>query len=135
MWTTPKTDWSTQDYFSAGDYNRIIRNLEHLKGMAEALAYVVAPWTDLGEDVGQTDYPYAPMINAIEDNLEQLAQDTYAINIGAKQQFVSLGPFITAEELNRIESAQLTLCWMLLSQQDCRHRLAFRLGGQKGVRV
>lgn len=135
MWTEPKTDWSSQSFFSAEDYNRIKNNLEHLRELASGVHYIVLPWSVMGEDVTPIDYPYADMINRIENNLETLAEGTYKLDVGEKQQFVPLGAFISAEELNRIERAELKLYYMLLSQRDCQYRLAYRLGSERGVRI
>lgn len=135
MWTEPKTDWNRQSFFQAEDYNRIKNNLAYLREMAVGLYYTVLPWEGMGEDVTPADYPYADMVNRIENNLEALAEGTYQVDAGEKQQFVPLGAFISAEELNRIERAERMLYNMLLSQKDCRHRLAYRLGDEKGIRT
>lgn len=135
MWEEPKTDWDRQSFFQAEDYNRIKNNLEYLKGQAMELYYAVLSWEGMGEDVTPADYPYADMMNRIENNLETLAKETYKIDVGEKQQFVPLGAFISAEELNRIEQAEWILHHMLLSQKNCRYRLAYRLGSEKGVRI
>lgn len=135
MWAEPKTDWNRQSFFQAEDYNRIKNNLSYLREMAAELYYTVSPWEDMGTDVTPADYPYADMMNRIENNLETLVKGTYKTDAGEKQQFVPLGAFISAEELIRIERAEWLLHNMLLSQKNCQYRLAYRLGGEKGIRI
>lgn len=133
-WIEPKTDWVATDYFNAVDYNRIIGNVAYLKALSDDL---FARLTDLslGEEKDYTSLLYAREINAIENGLELLNLETYNFDIGEKQTFSANGKTPLWTEFNRIESACLLLFETLMAHKNALPRLAFTLGGQKGIRV
>lgn len=113
MWVSPKTDWIssvdtkgnyTGDYFSAEAWNRIKNNTIYLYGKAG----LTAP--DLGEDKvsneSRIDPIYASDFNKIEDAIEYLRENVADLDTGDPTEFFQNGRAITANELNRIESAQ-----------------------------
>lgn len=113
-WETPKTDWSssynaagiyTGDYFNVADYNRIKNNMVIIYGLA-GLGTL-----DLGDDkvctTEEISQIYASEFNAIEDALEEIV-DNYDLGIEDRPNaYYQNGHTVTADELNRIESAQL----------------------------
>lgn len=132
-WQQPKTNWTVMDRFNIGDYNRIRGNLAYLHAKAQELyhAFSVA---DMGEDKADySEYFYADEFNMFESNLDTINNNIFSQEIGEKQTFFDNGPFIGWEELNRIESASLTVYNILRRQECVLHRLSFRLGNMKGV--
>lgn len=133
-WIQPKTDWVISDRFNISDYNRIKNNLNFLHEKAEEL-YPNFDIINMGADKGYSDYPYAREINYFEENLEIINQSVFTQDIGMTVTFYSNGAFIQADELNRIESAMLSIYEMLNRQKAGLKVLSFRLGDMKGVRV
>lgn len=143
-WITPKTDWTvdyddsgnyTGDYFNVTDYNRIKNNLLHLKTLADEFIGAV-PTITVGADKHlptttfdyANDHFFADEINLIENGLHTLGNLMPYVNIGSKQTFYENGRFIDADELNRIESAELRLFNMLTDSINGKMRLAIRFG-------
>ena len=133
-WMEPKTNWKSTDYFNAEDYNRIIGNLAYLKGYACALVKKFE-LVDMGAEKTYSDFIYAREINAIEDNLETINLKTYVMNIGEKVVYRDNGNTPLYSEFNRMENAMLRLYEEMQVQKANLPRLAFILGGQKGIRV
>ena len=84
-WQTPKTDWKIQpadengryngDWFNIADYNRITGNIEVLYALAQELY----PGFSIVNMPDQTvsDFPYASIINNIENNLDSIVNSTW----------------------------------------------------------
>lgn len=134
-WIEPKTDWTLDDYFNIGDYNRIIGNLEYLKELGNELFYGIPDIESLGDEKDYTSMIYAREINAIEDCLEKLNINTYDFGIGIKTTYYANQSTPLYSEFNRIESAILLLYNTMTAHKKALPRLSFRLGEQKGVRV
>lgn len=133
-WIEPKTDWTIKDYFNAEDYNRMIGNLAILKEMADEL-FIGIYFSDMGQEKS-TDglaYIYAREFNAIEQNLLVLT-NIYQLGSTARI-YRDNGVVPDAAEYNRIESAMLELYNKMINHKSNLTRLAFTLGGQKGIRV
>jgi hypothetical protein len=144
-WITPKTNWSAQysdtglfigDFFNVTDYNRIKNNLLYLRELATQLMLNV-PVIIVGADKHypdgsnpdfDNDHFFADEINLIEDGLEALDKKMGFVDFGEKQTFYENGRFIDADELNRIERAELELYNLLNSSLAGRQRLSFSLG-------
>ena len=87
-WQTPKTDWKIQpadengryngDWFNIADYNRITGNIEVLYALAQELY----PGFSIVNMPDQTvsDFPYASIINNIENNLDSIVNSIRAMN-------------------------------------------------------
>lgn len=133
-WTEPKTNWKITDKFNATDYNRIKGNLNYLHEYAETL-YASFDIIDMGADKNYSDYPYAREINNIEKNLETINANVYTQDIGTTATFYSNGAFIKWDELNRIESATLSIYDLLNRQVASRISVPIRLGNMKGVKI
>lgn len=144
-WITPKIDWSTHysdtglfigDFFNVDDYNRIKNNLLYVRELAAQLILDV-PEIVVGADKHypdgnnpdfDNDHFFADEINLIENGLEALDQIMEFVYFGQKQTFYENGRFIDAEELNRIERAELEMYNFLTSSIAGKQRLSFRLG-------
>lgn len=114
MWQTPKTDWEIKpcvngryqgDWFNAEDYNRIVGNLRYLHDAGQNV-YGVA-FSILGmTSADVTKFPAAGDINALEESLYALVQNTYLPpDYAGKKTWTGNGPTPAADDLNRLESA------------------------------
>lgn len=133
-WIQPKTNWAVGDRFNISDYNRIKGNLNFLHERAEKF-YPNFNIINMGADKEYSAYPYASEINNFEKNLETINENVFTQDFGVTATFYSNGAFIQWNELNRIESAMLSIYEMLNRQEAGLPVLSFRLGGMKGVRV
>ena len=134
IWKTPKTNWLPTDRFNFVDYNRIKNNLLYLHEKAEQL-WRIFQIEDMGEDILSYEALWDfERFNQFERNLDVINQNIFTKDYGYTQVFVGNGKFITYDELNRIESAILSMKIILESQEMGLRRLSFRLGHFKGVR-
>lgn len=132
MWTSPKTNWKSSDYFNIEDYNRIKNNLDYIHVMALEL-YSEFPFAEMGEDKTYSDYYYADEINRFESNLEGINTGTFPRSIGESVTYYDNQPFIDYIELNRIEAGIYAIYKILYGQSKGRRRLSFRLGRRRTV--
>lgn len=101
-WNTPKTNWSATNRCTPEEYNRIVNNIKHIRDMA---ASIITPLTL--ENMGVKTFSSVPLfaeLNAIENNLELINQNTYELEIGEKKTFAPNKPSPNNEWFNRIES-------------------------------
>ena len=132
-WSEPKKNWISIDRFNIADFNRIKNNLQWLYEKAVKL-YKNFDIADMGEDITSFEsYWNVAFFNAFESNVETINNNIYTKEYGTSQRFFENGPFIKWDELNRIESACLAMKDILDRQESGLQRLAFRLGGMKGV--
>lgn len=90
--------------------------------------------SDMGEDItSYADGFYADQFNLFEENLETINNHMYTQYLGIKQTFYDNGVFISASELNRIESGELSMKRIIEGWEAGKIRLAFRLGAPKGL--
>lgn len=135
LWREPKTDWKPTDRFNFVDYNRIKNNLLYLHQFANSL-WVEFKIKDMGKDILEyTSYWDVDIFNAFEDNLEKINQHIFTQDFGITQHFYENAPFIKWDELNRIESAFISIKDLLERHKASLRRLPFRLGNFKGVRI
>lgn len=132
-WIEPKTDWTSEDYFNAEDYNRIIGNIAYLKAYLDDL-FLNLTNVSLGEEKTYKSLFYAREMNAIEESLDILNKETYKFKIGDKQTYKANKPTPLWSEWNRIEDATLQIYKTMVAHKENLPRLAFRLGNQKGIR-
>ena len=74
MWTTPKTDWKSTDYYNIEDWQRVRSNLEHLR---DALIEMGTPVSTLRTtDTGRSyaELPHVFLVNNMEKNLSMLRE-------------------------------------------------------------
>lgn len=133
-WITPKTDWKSTDKFNAYDYNRIVGNILYVKDLASAL-FEAFDLQGMEEEKTYYSMFYAREMNAIESNLEIINANTYGFDIGDTQTFQANKSTPLWSEFNRIESACLLLYKTMTAHKNALQRLAFTLGGQKGIMV
>lgn len=136
-WITPKTDWSNSptERFNFSDYNRIRNNIQALKERAVEF-FPDFSIESMGTDITTYDsYWPVSVFNAVERNLDTISQNTYGKNYGTRQTFYANGLFIRWDELNRIESATLDIYQTMDNQEAGLHRIPFKLGRFKEVRV
>lgn len=133
-WLPPKTDWTAQDYFNAIDYNRLINNISHLNAMASRLFNGIT-LINMGEEKDYTSPIYASWINAIENALDTINTETYSFDFGESTEYKANGSTPLWSEFNRLESSMLKLYDTMKAHKEALPRLAFTLGGQKGLRV
>lgn len=134
VWIEPKTDWTADDAFDYVAYNRVTGNIIYLKTFADTL-FLHLTKLSLETEKGNLSLIYARHMNAIEKGLETLNLETYGLKIGETKTYKANGKVPTYEEYNRIESATLVLYNTLTAHKNALPRLAFTLGGQKGLRV
>lgn len=133
MWNEPKTNWKSGDVFECFDYNRIKNNIYYLKEQAELLCAPVVNFEDMGADKTYTDYYYADEFNKFEQNIEKINAVVYLQDIGTTQRFFDNGAFISADEMNRLESACVAIKDVL--DRIDKRRIPFKLGAYKDIRI
>ena len=133
-WIEPKTDWSASDFFNATDYNRIVGNLAYLKAYLDNL-FIGLDNLPTTEEKTAKSLIYAREINDVETALERLNLETYKFDIGETKEYMANTRTLDFVELNRIETAILLLYSQMVNHKKNLTRLAFTLGGQKGIRV
>lgn len=134
-WHTPKTNWKVNDRFNFKDYNRIKNNLEYLHEEATEL-WKPFEIENMGSDI--FDYVTAWKVkyfNAWENNLDAINNIILTQDYGFAQTFFENGQFIQWNELNRIESAILSMKDILDRQRLGLRKLSIRLGNFKGVKT
>ena len=106
-WTTPKTTWIATDRFNISDFNRIKNNLIYFLQDDAYVKYsgTVVPIADM---TSYADVFNVDDFNTMETWLEMLAT-AYNQDFGTRKTFYVNSPFINFTELNRIESASVTL--------------------------
>ncbi len=107
-WITPKTDWDNTSKFTYADYNRIRNNLLYINEKLNEMYPDVAVELDLGNPkTGYADRYYPSEFNGFEEALESFKRTELDVNIGDKKTYKGNDPFITYDELNRIEKCCL----------------------------
>ena len=141
MWETPKTNWYggvnsdglyVGDRFNAADFNRIKNNLAYLRELAITM-YDEFSLNDLGADRSQGDYFYADEINALEENLVTVTQNTVRQSYGSAPVYYANGNTMDFDELNRLEGATLDLYDKLTNQSNGRRMFEWNFGMKGGI--
>lgn len=134
-WEQPRTDWNPYDAFNVPDYDRINGNMIFLQEAGKILGYA-ASLEKCGAYSGMDGRPWeCKDFNIMESNLESLCVALGNANAGTSKIFVDNGPFVTWDELNRIESTTFELYQILDNIYRSMRRLPFRLGAYKGIRT
>ena len=135
VWTEPKIDWKITDRFNIYDFNRIKNNIEYLHNEAQYL-YENFEISDMGRNIESFEsYWQVNYFNAFEENIEVINNVIFTQDYGKMQRFFENGPFIKWDELNRIETACLSMKDILERHKNGLRRLSFRFGSMKGVNV
>lgn len=138
-WSTPKTDWNGEtvdgvyigDRFNAVDFNRIKNNLEYLRELAIKM-YEEFSIQSLGSDRTPKDFFYADEINALEDNLKTINNNSLKRSYGNVPVYVDNGNTMDFKELNRLESAILDLYEKLTNEYEGRRMFTWNFGMKGG---
>lgn len=105
-WTNVKTDWKSTDFFNISDFNRINENVISIITYTKAFKGEFS--VSMNSNISSyADYYRAEHFNNIEDGISKCYE-----KMGmswSKKTFYNNGVFIDATELNRIESACLTI--------------------------
>ena len=134
-WSTPKTDWNgeTVDGVYIGDsFNRIKNNLEYLRELAIKM-YEEFSIQSLGSDRTPKDFFYADEINALEDNLKTINNNSLKRSYGNVPVYVDNGNTMDFKELNRLESAILDLYEKLTNEYEGRRMFTWNFGMKGGL--
>ena len=139
-WSTPKTDWNGEtvdgvyigDRFNAVDFNRIKNNLEYLRELAIKM-YEEFSIQSLGSDRTPKDFFYADEINALEDNLKTINNNSLKRSYGNVPVYVYNGNTMDFKELNRLESAILDLYEKLTNEYEGRRMFTWNFGMKGGL--
>lgn len=134
-WVEPKTNWKSTDRFNFVDYNRIKNNLLYVHNRASILSRKFEI-QNMGNDItSYAIYWDAEQFNLFEQNLEIINKNFLKRDYGEFQKFYPNGVFIKWDELNRIESAILSMKTYLDVVSKTVNHLMFRLGTFKGVKT
>lgn len=139
-WSTPKTDWNGEtvdgvyigDRFNAVDFNRIKNNLEYLRELAIKM-YEEFSIQSLGSDRTPKDFFYADEINALEDNLKTINNNSLKRSYGNVPVYVDNGNTMDFKELKRLESAILDLYEKLTNEYEGRRMFTWNFGMKGGL--
>ena len=74
MWTTPKVDWKSSDFYNIEDWRRVRSNLEHLRSVLIERGTPVTALLPTETDKGYNELPYVHLVNNMEENLEVLRE-------------------------------------------------------------
>lgn len=79
MWTAPKVNWRSIDYYNIEDWKRVRSNLEHLYTLLKNSNTSGPPLleTDTGREYDEL--PYVHLVNNMEKNLANL-QETFGVS-------------------------------------------------------
>lgn len=135
MWQEPKTNWQSTDYFNFSDYNRIKNNIAYLRDLALEV-FVDFPYKEMGEDkTSYAQYPYADEFTLMEENLENIRQNTFAFDRSESKQWYENMLTPNYEDFNRLESACLTFKNGFDSIKSNKDLLSIRLGNDSFVKI
>lgn len=120
------------DRFNAVDFNRIKNNLEYLRELAIKM-YEEFSIQSLGSDRTPKDFFYADEINALEDNLKTINNNSLKRSYGNVPVYVDNGNTMDFKELNRLESAILDLYEKLTNEYEGRRMFTWNFGMKGGL--
>jgi hypothetical protein len=75
-WITPKTDWTTEDYYNYGDLNRVENNTDYLKTELNNLGYLPSINT-INTARDNTTIEFYDSLNRVESNIKALKDSSY----------------------------------------------------------
>ncbi len=79
MWTTPKVDWKSIDYFNIEDWQRVRSNLEHLRDWLQSMKSTMPSLLETDTGRGYNELPYVHLVNNMEENLANL-RETFGVS-------------------------------------------------------
>ncbi len=122
-WITPKTNWTADDYYNAGDLNRVENDIAELVTLMSG--YGIQPTITTFTARDYTRIEFNDDLNRIEGNIQTLRQSLYQPIgwIPPVTDWDSTDPF-SYVDANRLESNLLALYTML----DCIKRYILYCG-------
>lgn len=74
MWSTPKVNWKSTDYYNIEDWQRVRNNLEHLRTWLQNLGVSGPALLETDTGKGYNELPYVHLVNNMEENLANLRE-------------------------------------------------------------
>lgn len=74
MWSTPKVNWRSVDFYNIEDWQRVRSNLEHLRSWLQNLGVSGPALLETDTGLGYDELPYVHLVNNMEKNLYELRQ-------------------------------------------------------------
>jgi hypothetical protein len=74
MWTQPKVNWRSIDYYNIEDWQRVRSNLEHLRNWMLNAGLGPKPLLNTDTGRGYEELPYVHLVNNMEVNLANLQE-------------------------------------------------------------
>lgn len=68
-WTTPKVDWTSQDYYSTVAWNRVRTNMQEVAQLCPTIDKPEPVILDISISRGSFSLPYVSLVNALEQSL------------------------------------------------------------------
>lgn len=135
-WIEAKTDWTSNDYINAADFNRIRNNLLYLRTVSFGFFKAFNFSEPLADEQGFQDWAYAETWNTLENALDDLIKNTTRLSdLGNKKTFSVYDSYIDYQELNRIESATVKYKQFFDAQSYIVQKLSFELGNYGGIQL
>lgn len=127
-WKTPKTSWTTNDYFNLDpDYNRIKGNIQYIKDFSTKM-YADFPLIAMG-DFTVDGLPFDTFLNNIVDNVTRLEANLFKPPDDQDMaRYVGGGNGWDYKQLNIIEGNILRLHDAMVGQWNCISQMAFTMG-------
>ena len=130
-WITPKTDWTSTDYFNTVDINRVENNTQDLRSFF-ILIYI--PMKELTFITNRTiqDYDKVSSINRLESNIEYLCSRLIVPSTWYQKTW-TYTTYFSYEDTNRWEQTlELLYNYANLALQGYRYCGTFS-SGQEGI--
>ena len=74
MWSEPKINWKSTDFYNIEDWQRVRSNLEHLRDVLIERGTVVPDLLQTDTGRGYAELPYVHLVNNMERNLQSLRE-------------------------------------------------------------
>lgn len=72
MWSTPKVNWRSTDFYNIEDWQRVRSNLEHLRTWLQDHKVSGQPLLETDTGRNNDELPYVHLVNNMEENLAEL---------------------------------------------------------------
>lgn len=105
-WISPKTNWTSQDYYNFEDLNRVESNTEYIKELLKLLEYNINLIIERNRDM--TRIEFAESFNRIESNIDLIKVYRPKSWIDPKLDWIYDTPF-SYVDANRLERNLLLL--------------------------
>jgi hypothetical protein len=99
---TPKTNWTSDDYINADDFNRIENNILEVFNFIKSIGYYIDTFTVV-TNRGYQSFDYISSINRIESNLEKVKAGFVSPPGYRPSKVWAIGQGFTFDDANRLE--------------------------------